>query len=199
MRYKLERNLARSEIHSYKDAIVVPIPDSGRCAAMGYAWESKIPYMEGLMKNRYLWQLKSDVNEKLNPVKPIVNGKDIILIDDSILSGITIKKIITILRNTGSKSIHMRISSPPIINSCEINSSFSNRELLIAYQEKIKNNKNYVSVIKNYIQADSLKYQSIEGLMDAIGLDENQSCFDCVMDVISTKKEKISQQIELIN
>ncbi len=199
VRYKLGRNLARNDIIRHDNTIVVPVPDSGRSAAMGYAWESKIPYAEGLMKNRYLWQLGSNVIEKLNPIKSVIKGKHIILIDDSILSGITMKKIISMLkREGGAKTVNVRISSPPILKNCELNSSLSNRDLLIAYQKKITFPENYVKEIKKYIGANTLKYQSIEGLIDAIGLDENKLCLACLKDETIKKREKKSQVIDLI-
>jgi amidophosphoribosyltransferase len=198
VRHKLGINLARNDNIDCENKIVIPIPDSGRSAAMGYAWESKVPYEEGLMKNRYLWDLKSDVNEKLNPIKAIVKSKDIILIDDSMLSGVTLKKIISMLRKAGARSIHVRISAPPIIDNCEFNDSFSNRDLLIAYQEKSKSQENFVEEIKKYIGADSLKFQTIEGLIDAIGLDESLMCFDCLKEKIVKKEESKSSEINII-
>ncbi len=119
-RFRLGMNLAKDDDLNISNAVVVPVPDSGRSAAMGYSWYSGIPYEEGLMKNRYIWQLKANPKEKLNPIKSVVNGKNIILVDDSILSGETMKDIIRMLREAGAKSIHVRISCPPIIKSCKL-------------------------------------------------------------------------------
>jgi len=198
VRYNLGRKLAQHDDYSSDNAIVVPVPDSGRSAAMGYAWESGVPYEEGLMKNRYLWQLKSNVNEKLNPIKTVVKGKDIILIDDSILSGNTMKKIIKMLRIAGAKSIHVRISCPPIIKNCDLNDSISNRDLLIAYQTKVESYDNFYEEMRRYIGADSLTYQTIESLIEAIGIDEDQICTDCLKEYCLVKKERENLKIEHI-
>ena len=198
VRYRLGIKLAQSDLKFNLDnTIVVPVPDSGRSAAMGYAWESKIPYQEGLMKNRYLWQLKSDPNEKLNPVKPIVVGKNVILVDDSMLSGVTMKKIILMLRKAGAVAIHVRIACPPIVNECQINNSFSNRELLIAYQKKKLNRKDFIEEIRKYIQADSLKFQTNENLIKSISLDKKEICYNCLKDNPIKLDEKKEVEIEL--
>ncbi|MBD3197017.1 MAG: amidophosphoribosyltransferase [Candidatus Lokiarchaeota archaeon] len=191
IRYKLGRKLANKDKFDSDNAIVVPVPDSGRSAAMGYAWESGIPYQEGLIKNRYVWQLKvDDIKEKLNPIENVVNRKDIILIDDSILSGITMKKLISMLRDAGANSIHVRISAPPIINNCKFNNSFSNRDLLIAYQKKLQMSENYIEEIRKYIDADSLIYQLTDDLITAIGLNSNQICCDCFPEPQTKIKKK---------
>jgi amidophosphoribosyltransferase len=197
VRYKLGQNLALEENVKLEDAIVVPVPDSGRSVAMGYAWESKIPYEEGLMKNRYVWQLKSDVRTKLNTVKPLIQGKNIILIDDSILSGNTMKEIIFMLKEAGVKSIHVRIGCPPIIKNCKLNDLFTNRDLLIAYQTKVEDNDHFNELMKNYIGSDSLRYQSFNGLLNAISLDETQLCTYCVKEycLIDENIERFSKSI----
>ncbi|MFX1310036.1 MAG: amidophosphoribosyltransferase [Promethearchaeota archaeon] len=199
VRYKLGQFLAETDNFFSEDAIVVPIPDSGRSAAMGYSWKSKIPYEEGLMKNRYMWQLKSNVEEKLNPIKEIVKDKDIILVDDSIISGNTIKKIISMLRNAKAKSIHVRISCPPIIKNCEFNDSISNRELLIAFQAKVRNYDNFNEEMRKFIGADSLKFQSIEGLFNAIGNEENAGCIDCFKEFCLVDEESKISKMDIIH
>ncbi|MFX0059425.1 MAG: amidophosphoribosyltransferase [Candidatus Heimdallarchaeota archaeon] len=199
VRYKLGQNLAEADNYFSENAIVVPIPDSGRSAAMGYSWKSKIPYDEGLMKNRYLWQLKSDVEEKLNPIKEVVKNKDIILVDDSIISGNTMKKIISMLRSAKAKSIHVRISCPPIIKNCDFNDSISNRELLISYQAKLRNYDNFNDEMKDFIGADSLKFQSIEGLLNAIGKEEDYLCIDCLKEYCSITEDFNKHKMEILS
>lgn len=198
VRYNLGKNLAKDDTFNSKNAIVVPVPDSGRSAAMGYSWESKIPYEEGLMKNRYMWQNKVDVSKKLNPIKTVIKNKDIILIDDSIISGNTMKKIVSMLKKTGALSVHVRISCPPIIKNCELNSIFSNEELLVAYKTKVKYYNNFNEEMRRYIDADSLKYQSITGLIDAIGLDQNRLCIDCLQEYCNIKEDSNKQNLELL-
>ena len=197
VRYNLGINLAKNDNISSENAIVVPIPDSGRSAAMGYSWKSKIPYEEGLMKNRYLWQLKRDVNEKLNPIKPIVYNKDIVLIDDSIVSGVTMKKIIKMLRTVGAKSIHVRISCPPLIKNCDLNDSLSNRDIFIALETKIRDFDNFDEEMRKYIDADSLKYQKFEDLIQAIGRSKNEICSICLKEICEIDEEILRNKITI--
>ncbi len=198
VRYNLGINLAIGDDVPSENTIVVPVPDSGRSAAMGYSWKSKITYAEGLMKNRYLWQLKKDFNEKLNPIKAITYDKDIVLVDDSIVSGVTMKKIIKMLRNAGSKLIHVRISCPPLIKNCDLNDSLSNRDIFIALEAKIKNFDNFNEEMRKYIGADSLKYQSMNGLIDAIGKSEDTICSICLKEICDLDEEIIRNKIEIV-
>jgi len=199
VRYKLGQYLAETDDFFSEEAIVVPIPDSGRSAAMGYSWKSKIPYEEGLMKNRYMWQLKSNVEEKLNPIKEVVKNKDIILVDDSIISGNTMKKIVSMLRNAKAKSIHVRISCPPIIKNCEFNDSISNRELLVAFQAKVRNYDNFNEEMRKFIGADSLKFQNLDGLFNAIGIEESKGCIDCFKEFCLVDKERKISKMDIIH
>jgi amidophosphoribosyltransferase len=198
VRYRLGRNLAQQDYIPSDNVIVVPVPDSGRSAAMGYAWESGILYQEGLMKNRYIWQLKQDPDERLNSISSIVKGKDIVLIDDSILSGTTIKKIVSMLRKVGAKSIHVRISCPPIINNCEMNHNFLDRKLLISHEMRLKNLFDFREKLNKEIGADSLRFQTTRGLLDAIGLEPNQICYTCLTDQIHEIKEDKNEELKLL-
>jgi len=163
-----------------ENAIVVPVPDSGRSAAVGYANEAKIPYVEGLMKNRYVWRTfimpgqqkrKSAVKEKLNPIRSVVDGKDVILIDDSIVRGTTTKQIISLIKKAGAKSVNVRISCPPVISACYMGIDFPTRDELIAGKcMQQYGGDDYIKEIKKIIGADSLLYQNVEDLKDAIGL-----------------------------
>ncbi|MBN1800869.1 MAG: amidophosphoribosyltransferase [Candidatus Lokiarchaeota archaeon] len=197
IRYKLGRNLAKLDIINFDNAIVVPIPDSGRSAAMGYSWESGILYQEGLMKNRYRWKINCEIKEKLNPIKAVIEGKDIVLIDDSILSGNTLKEIILMLRTAGANSVHVRISCPPIINKCETNGSLKSRDLLIASKTKIDHYDNFNEEMRTYIGADTLVYQSIECFIDAVGLDENNMCLSCIAEYCLVKEEERLNHLEI--
>ena len=198
VRYKLGKILAHNDNINSDNAIVVPVPDSGRSAAMGYACGSGIVYQEGFMKNRYMWQLKNSISDKLNPIKAIVKDRDIILIDDSILSGNTMKKIVSMLRSAGALQVHVRISSPPIINDCQKSSSISKKDLLIAFQKKVKSYNNFNEAMRKYIGSDSLKYQTIEGLVEAIGLKRNQICLDCLTEYCQVNEEKENHEIKLM-
>jgi len=161
--------------------IVVPVPDSGISAAMGFSHATGIPYENGLMKNRYVGrtfiQPKQELREfavklKLNPIREVVEGKRVVLIDDSIVRGTTSGKIVNLLREAGAKEVHMYITSPPIAHPCFYGIDTSIRKELIASDHTVEE-------IRQYIQADSLCYLSNEGLLKAVGLEENQLCLAC--------------------
>ncbi|MBD3197783.1 MAG: amidophosphoribosyltransferase [Candidatus Lokiarchaeota archaeon] len=186
-----------------KDAIVVPVPDSGRSAAVGYAKEAKLPYVEGLMKNRYVWRTfimpgqqkrKSAVKEKLNPIKSVVDGKEVILIDDSIVRGTTTKQIIALIKDAGAKSVNVRISCPPVVSACYMGIDFPTREELIAGRcLKEYGSQNFIDQIKNTIGADTLRYQTVEDLKEAIGI-ETGLCKACLTGRYPLKSvEKITE------
>lgn len=194
-RLRLGRNLAKidpliRDPEVKNNAIVVPVPDSGRSSAVGYAKESGIPYVEGLMKNRYVWRTfimpgqntrKAAVKEKLNPIKSVVENRDVILMDDSIVRGTTTKQIINLIREAGAKSVNVRISCPPVISACYMGIDFPTTDELIAGKNLRKYGQDhYMEEIQETIGADSLLYQSVESLMDAIGLGENELCLACL-------------------
>ena len=160
--------------------IVIGAPDSGTIPAIGYAEQSRIPYAEGLIKNRYVGRTfieptqelrEQGVRIKLNVLKENVEGKRVILVDDSIVRGTTIKRTIEMIRNAGAKEIHVRISSPPVLYSCHLGMDTPNRENLIAAQMSVEE-------IRELIGADSLRYLSLEGLLKAAGGDE--FCTGCL-------------------
>jgi amidophosphoribosyltransferase len=158
------------------------VPDSGRSAALGYAEESGLPFEEALMKNRYITRTfimpgqdkrRSLVNLKLFPVKKMIEGKDIILIDDSIVRGTTMEKIVRLLKSFGAKSVHLRISCPPVMYPCYMGIDFPTRRELIAANHSVEE-------IREIIGADSLAYQTMEGLVESIGLPSNYLCKACL-------------------
>lgn len=165
-----------------KADLVVPVPDSGITQAIGYSRESKIPFGEGLMKNRYIGrtfilpdQRKRDISVKvkLNPIRSELKGKDIILVDDSIVRGTTIKKLIRLLKDAGAKKVHVRISCPPLKYPCFYGIDMQSRKEFIA-------SKKTVEEIRKEIEADSLVYTSIKGLVKAIGLPVTNLCMACL-------------------
>ncbi|RLI64400.1 MAG: amidophosphoribosyltransferase [Promethearchaeia archaeon] len=190
-REQLGRNLAREEKSKFSSAIVVPVPDSGRSAALGYAYESNIPYDEGLMKNRYVFrsfiapsqaERMNLVRMKLNAVETIIKGKEVILFDDSIVRGTTMTRIVNLLREAGAKKVHVRSSSPPIANPCFYGVDFPSQQELI-FVRKINLSKSYeeaIELIREEIGADSLQYLSIEGLIQAINLPKEKLCLACL-------------------
>src|SRR5881397_2008986 len=163
----LGRQLAR-EAPADAD-IVVPVPDSGVTAAMGYASESGIPFRFGLIRNHYIGRTFIEprqtvrdfgVKLKLNPVRSLLEGKRVVLIDDSIVRGTTSRKIVRMIRNAGAKEVHMRISCPPTISPCFYGVDTPRKKELIAAN-------NTVEQIRQYIGADSLSYLSLDGMKKA--------------------------------
>ncbi len=199
VRRRIGRNLAKE--HPADADFVVPVPDSGRAHAIGYSEESGIPYAEGLMKNRYVERTfilpsqESRVKEitmKLNPVRSVVEGKKIVLIDDSIVRGNTMKKIVKMLRDAGAVEVHVRIGSPPIVAPCYLGIDMKTREQFIASKKSVEE-------IRDMIGADSLGYISIEGLVDAIGIPREDLCLGCLTGEYPVKieGEKIRHQCDL--
>jgi len=182
VRKRFGAQLARE--HPVDADIVVPVPDSGVFAALGYAHESGIPFEFGLVRNHYVGRTFIEpkqtirnfgVKVKLNPVREIVNGKRIVLIDDSIVRGTTSKKIVKMLKQYGAKEVHMRISSPPTTHSCYYGIDTPQRRDLIA-------NTSSTEEIREFIEADSLGYLSEEGMLNAVRNGEDpalQYCTAC--------------------
>jgi len=194
-RLRLGMNLAKNDPllndpQFRENAIVVPVPDSGRSVAVGYAKESGLPYEEGLMKNRYIHRTfilpgqqkrKIAVIDKLNPIRSIVEGKDVILLDDSIVRGTTTQQIVSLLKDIGkAKAVHLRISCPPIISPCYMGIDFPTKEELIAGRFQMMYKENFIKEIEKQIGADSLLYQTVEDLSKALCKNENQLCMACL-------------------
>lgn len=182
VRKKLGAHLAKVSPVQSDNAIVVPVPDSGRSAALGYAQTANIPFEEALMKNRYITRTfimpgqdkrRSLVNLKLFPDKKTIKDKDIILIDDSIVRGTTTEKIVRMLKANGARSVHLRISCPPIKYPCYMGIDFPTRQELMASFHS-------VDEICKMLGADSLAYQTMEGLTESIGLQKNELCMACL-------------------
>jgi len=162
--------------------IVVPVPDSGMTAAMGFAQQSGIPIQIGLIRNHYVGRTFIEpeqrvrdfgVKLKLNPVRHVLEGKRVVLIDDSIVRGTTSKKIVRMVRDAGAKEVHMRISCPPTISPCFYGVDTPSKNQLIAANKSVEE-------IREYIKADSLAYLSLEGLRKAAGEgDEPFYCTAC--------------------
>lgn len=161
--------------------LVIPVPDSGNPAAQGYAQESGIPYGEGFVKNRYIGRTfiqpsqtirQQGIRLKLNPLRDVIEGKRLIVVDDSIVRGNTSKKIIQVLRKAGAKEVHMRISSPKIEWPCFYGIDTAERKELIAANLS-------VAQIRDFLGADSLKFISHNGLVRAVGGPKSEFCMAC--------------------
>jgi len=181
--------------------VVVPIPDSGRSHAIGYSEESGIRYSEGLMKNRYVERTfimpeqserVTSVMLKLNPLKSVIKDKRVVLVDDSIVRGNTIRQIVQIVRNAGAKEVHVRVGSPPIRAPCYFGIDMKTREQFAATGRTIEQ-------IGKMITADSLGYISVEGLVDAIGHPAGDLCLGCLTEEypLAVPGEKVRYQKKL--
>ncbi|OEF99475.1 amidophosphoribosyltransferase [Vulcanibacillus modesticaldus] len=168
-RKRLGKRLA--EEHPVEADVVTGVPDSSISAAIGFAERAGIPYELGLVKNRYIGRTfiqpsqelrEKGVRMKLSVVRKVVEGKRVVMIDDSIVRGTTSGRIVRMLREAGAVEVHVRISSPPVKNACYYGIDTSSREELIAANKSIEE-------IREYIGADSLEFLSIEGMIEAIG------------------------------
>jgi amidophosphoribosyltransferase len=167
--------------HPVNADVVVPVPDSGVCAAMGYADASGVPLRMGLIRNHYVGRTFIEpqaairhfgVRVKLNPVRSILDGKRVILIDDSIVRGTTSRKIVKMVRAAGATEVHVRISCPPTISPCFYGVDTPRRSELIAATHTIDE-------ITTYLDADSVAYLSLEGLLNAVGPTRGSYCSSC--------------------
>jgi amidophosphoribosyltransferase len=179
VRVEMGRQLAREQ--GVDADIVVPVPDSGNCAALGYSTEAGIPYEMAFVRNHYVGrsflqpsQLIRDFNVrvKLNLIKELVHGKRVVIVDDSIVRGTTCKSRVNSLKEAGAKEVHVRVSCPPHMHPCVYGIDFPDRSKLMAA--------NYSNdEIRRYLNADSLGYLSLDGMVKATGLPQDHFCMAC--------------------
>jgi len=181
--YESRRNLGKllaKESHVDAD-LVIPVPDSGTPAAIGYSQESGIPFEFGIIRNHYVGRTfiqpsqsirDFGVKIKLNPQSEILRGKRVVVIDDSLVRGTTSKKIINLIRNAGAKEIHFRIASPPTVSPCYYGVDTPQKDQLIASYRSLKE-------IQDYVGADSLAYLSMDGLYKSVNGDNKKFCAAC--------------------
>jgi len=198
--YDVRKNLGRT-LHKeapVKADLTTAVPDSGITTAIGYSRESKIPYGESLMKNRYLGRTfimpeqkerEVGVKLKLNPIKSEIKGKKIVLTDDSIVRGTTMRNLINLLRKAGAKEVHVRISCPPVKHPCFYGIDMQTEEEFIA------SNKSVPEICKE-IGADSLAYTSLEGLIKAIGIPKKNLCLACLTGEYPIKEVQTKLKVE---
>jgi amidophosphoribosyltransferase len=179
VRKSLGRRLARE--HPARADLVISVPDSSNAAALGFAMESGIQLEHGLIRNHYVGrtfiyptrELRDyRVRVKYNPVRELLAGKRVVVVDDSIVRGTTSKKLMRMLRNVGVKEIHVRISSPPITFPCFYGIDTPDRDELIAANHTVEE-------IRKYLEVDSLGYLSVEGLLGSTGLPSEDFCVAC--------------------
>jgi amidophosphoribosyltransferase len=185
-REALGRTLAKE--HPANADIVVPVPDSGVPAAVGYALESRIPFRMGLIRNHYIGRTFIEPSQairnfgvklKLNPVRSLIEGQRVVLVDDSIVRGTTSRKIVRMVREAGAKEVHVRISCPPTISPCYYGVDTPTREELIASSSTPEE-------ICKFIGADSLGYVSLAGLKQAVNDTKGDYCSSCYTGVYPT-------------
>ena len=178
-REKLGCLLARE--HPVEADVVVPVPDSGVAAAIGYAAESGIPFRHGLIRSHYIGRTFIEPSQairdfgvklKLNPVRHLIEGKRVVLVDDSIVRGTTSRKIVRMMRHAGAREVHMRISCPPTKSPCFYGVDTPTKRELIAAN-------NTVEEIRRFIGADSLGYLSLAGLREAVDDTRHEYCYAC--------------------
>ncbi len=180
VREELGRQLALE--HPIEADLVIGVPDSGIPAATGFAQQSGIPYREGIIKNRYIGRTfiqpdpqlrRRSVQLKLNPLRAMLEGKRVVVVDDSIVRGNTTKGIVQMLRTVGgAREVHLRISAPPMLHPCVLGIDTGTYEELIAHRLTVEQ-------IRQHVEADSLGYISVNGLARATGLPYNHLCLAC--------------------
>ena len=186
-REQLGRLLAKE--HPAPADIVVPVPDSGVPAAIGYSHESGVPFSMGLIRNHYIGRTFIEPSQairnfgvklKLNPVRQLLEGQRVVLVDDSIVRGTTSRKIVRMVRDAGALEVHVRISCPPTISPCYYGIDTPTREELIGAQKTVPE-------IRDFIGADSLGYLSLPRLREAVGDTEGKFCTACYTGVYPTE------------
>ena len=195
-RENLGRLLARE--HPAGADIVVPVPDSGVAAALGYAAESGLPFRHGLIRNHYVGRTFIEPSQairdfgvklKLNPVRQLLQGKRVVLVDDSIVRGTTSRKLIRMVRQAGAREVHLRISCPPTVSPCFYGVDTPTKSELIASDHSAEE-------IRRFVEADSLGYLSIQSLRKAVGDDQkHEYCYACYTGDYPTELVNIEELI----
>ncbi|MCL5437078.1 MAG: amidophosphoribosyltransferase [Candidatus Thermoplasmatota archaeon] len=182
--FEVRRNIGRvlAREHPVEADVVIPVPDSGRTHAIGYCEVSGIPLSEGLMKNRFIERTfimpeqgarENTVSLKLNPLRSVISGKRVVIIDDSIVRGTTMRKIVQMVRKAGATEVHVRIGCPMIVAPCYYGVDMKTRDQFIATGKTEEE-------VAREITADSLGYLSINGLVEALGMKSSELCLGCL-------------------
>ena len=170
--------------HQRKADLVIPVPDGGNCAALGYSLESGIPYEMAFVRKSLPWNWRRflaavtqlirdfDVRVKLNLIGELVRGKRVVVVDDSIVRGTTCRIRVNNLKEAGAKEVHVLVSCPPHVNPCVYGIDFPDRSKLMAVTHSLDQ-------IRDYLDADSLGYLSVDGMVKATGLPKESFCMAC--------------------
>ncbi len=197
VRRRLGQLLARE--HPADADIVMSIPDSANTAALGFSEESGIKFEIGFIRNHYVGRSfidpeqrirDLDVKVKFNPVKGVIKGKRVVLVDDSIVRGTTSKKLVQLIRNAGAKEIHFRVSAPPIISPCYFGIDMPTKEEFIANQKTIEQ-------IRRFIGVESLGYLSVKGMLSMPSLPDDDFCVGCFTGKYPLKIQALSNKMRL--
>lgn len=181
--------------------IVVPVPDSGVSAALGFASESGIPFRHGLIRNHYVGRTFIEPSQairdfgvklKLNPVRHLLEGKRVVLVDDSIVRGTTSRKLVRMVRNAGATEVHLRISCPPTVSPCYYGVDTPSKDELIAANHSVEE-------IRQFVEADSLVYLSLDALSRAVADDQNRYCYSCYTGEYPTQLVQIEEPVVVRN
>ncbi|MBI4298501.1 MAG: amidophosphoribosyltransferase, partial [Chloroflexi bacterium] len=192
VRMAMGAQLARE--HPVDADLVIGVPDSATAAAVGYSQESDIPFGEGLLKNRYVGRTFIEPDQRLrelgvrlkfNPLREVLEGKRVVVVDDSIVRGTTTPRVVSLVKKAGAQEVHLRICAPPIISPCYFGVDMATKKELIAAN-------NTVPEIREFLGADSLGYLSVQGLLKATGLPPDNFCTACF-----TGKYPIPVQLKL--
>ncbi len=187
-KYRRRLGIELAKQHPVDADIVIPVPDSGTTSAMGYSLESGIPFDFGLVKNHYIGRTfikptqeirDLSVKKKLNPVSGVINGQRIIIVDDSIVRGTTMKQLTNILYEQGAKEVHIRISSDLVAHPCYHGMDFPSKNELFANKPLFANNPNKIEAMKSFFGVDSIGFLSLDGMINAVPeWGYCASCFD---------------------
>ncbi|HVP06686.1 MAG TPA: amidophosphoribosyltransferase [Candidatus Acidoferrum sp.] len=197
VRRRLGRLLARE--HPVDADIVIGIPDSANTATLGFAEESGIRFEIGFIRNHYVGRTfidptqsirDLDVKVKFNPVRGVIEGKRVVVVDDSIVRGTTSKKLVKMIRDAGAKEVHFRVSSPPIISPCFFGIDMPTRKELIGANMT-------VAQIEKYLEVDSLRYLSLKGMLSMPSLPDSDFCSGCFSGKYPIKVPKINGKLRL--
>jgi len=198
--YKVRLNIGKALSKEFPaDAdVVMPVPDSAITAAIGFSRESGLGYGEGLLKNRYVGRTfimptqeerETSVRLKMNPIRSELEGKKIVLVDDSIVRGTTSKSLVKVLREAGAKEIHLRVGCPPIISPCYYGIAMATKKELIASDKNVEE-------IRKILGVDSLGYLSLESLIECIGIEDGNLCVGCLTGEYPTKLPENIEEYE---